>query len=976
MILLNDKLNSLVSGIKAKRAGRRRFAAAMAAASVLVSGSVFWTLHGIGSSLSTADMLFKTDIEEPDDDYFVPDHVAANGGQQHGTASVNDSGSTSPDSSESSQKPATSSQATSSGGSAESRPPDQSVSASQDPTEAPTGDTTNDPSRPQKALNRKVLTVNGNANLYTTADSPYIVESGDEVTLAVNLKRVSDQSDVDEPYFIELTEEQWKAGSENQNLIYGGEPWQYFKCDGKPIFTRANTWGNYKDNNVFEELDTNGRKFTMISDDVVQMTLRLKAKTPTSPTSAFMTFAWGGNQNESVNLKVVQPGRLEIKGPSDSAFSTNNTSNTRLLPLEGDQTIELQGYTQYFTQLTEAQYNALTSASVKATYIKEKNGSYIKTDAKFWSFDVEKNANDNLKDTLVTKGGVSYSVEGDFLKVSVTYTAKEIAKEADAKITFYDGANIDKWKHYNDVYVTVKPKTTGSSARKFYVKTNEGYRDINRVHEWLKELDWMTNIDGYVPNSKGQPYRLYPGETIILRTAADSGYFSCTNNEQSGGRILNSDNSSPWVWTETDDSGKTWQYKRYTALTATDESVQVVFNYNGIQDGSLYIEVIPESTAEIFDHADIEIADGGTYTITKVIQKADGTKEVIEEVYDSVISDVYSSKIYKAYSKDAAGNIESKTPLERVDEYAAEGKEGKYAEFGYDDYVNIGASGGTQYEFTSKCYHGRTEGYDPFGNVSHVHFSQADVELVVFDVQLTLKPSYTKTYSLDADGKRIGTPEIAPLSGADKIIDHVEFDMEKQSIIDAVNKCPNHSGLDFTVIGAANEVSILNPAKLDITAQKVFENGTLKGDQFAFEIVDTMKTLDDATDDQVIFTVGNMADGTIKFPTLEFYTAGDYQYIIREKVPLKQEGITYDQHEVVLKIKVTYDEASKSYKATTTFTGNRTFTNTLETYKLPDTGGAGADGYLITGTVILIAAAAAFVWNRRKEENGSSAPRE
>ena len=103
----------------------------------------------------------------------------------------------------------------------------------------------------------------------------------------------------------------------------------------------------------------------------------------------------------------------------------------------------------------------------------------------------------------------------------------------------------------------------------------------------------------------------------------------------------------------------------------------------------------------------------------------------------------------------------------------------------------------------------------------------------MFDVQLLLKlRTQTTTYYTGETVTNVTVEDITEQD--DVLLKSVEFNMNHTSVIDAYNKCPNHSGLDFTITADLNSVA----AAVKLDAQKEFVNGTLAGDDFDFQLYD------------------------------------------------------------------------------------------------------------------------------------------
>ncbi|NLC26780.1 MAG: hypothetical protein GX777_09205, partial [Fastidiosipila sp.] len=108
-----------------------------------------------------------------------------------------------------------------------------------------------------------------------------------------------------------------------------------------------------------------------------------------------------------------------------------------------------------------------------------------------------------------------------------------------------------------------------------------------------------------------------------------------------------------------------------------------------------------------------------------------------------------------------------------------------------------------------------------------------------------------------------------------------------------------------------------------VTAHKTLTGKTLTANQFSFELVDK--------DGKVLETVKNKADGSISFTALNFDTAGENSYTIRE-VKGSESGIIYDKTVHKVTVKVTDDKAGKLQAEVVYAQGKApTFTNRFST---------------------------------------------
>ena len=201
-----------------------------------------------------------------------------------------------------------------------------------------------------------------------------------------------------------------------------------------------------------------------------------------------------------------------------------------------------------------------------------------------------------------------------------------------------------------------------------YVVTALGERDKNTVHEYLPDLGIAGANDGqYVLNSAEAPYILQIGDTVELCIYADG---SDTNTFWSSPSGALTTVSESYVILEDGTRKGTKTYR-------TNQVGDAVIHYG---DQSFYISV-PDPNQTLadfhFDHADIEITDGGYYEVTRTVTDHSGRQVTTRQIFDSYITMVNHCYIYDE-SKSVIMHYES------------------------SDYEAHGTPGETQYELTSK----------------------------------------------------------------------------------------------------------------------------------------------------------------------------------------------------------------------------------------------------------------------------------
>ena len=398
-----------------------------------------------------------------------------------------------------------------------------------------------------------------------------------------------------------------------------------------------------------------------------------------------------------------------------------------------------------------------------------------------------------------------------------------------------------------------------------YVKTALGERSKDKVHEWL-DLGLPGENDGkYILNSEESPYILQVGDTVELCICTDS-------------------SSTDTFWSAPD-GAMTLVNESYTIQA--DGSRKVVKEYKPNQTGDMqvyfgeqkfYINV-PDPNQELkdfhYDHADIEITDGGFYEIKRTVTDQNGNQVTTRQIFDSYITGVNHCYIY-----DAAGKV--------IKTYES------------TDYESNGKPGETQYELTSK--------YRCVGN-DKKWVTPSEVDHARFDVQLLLKPRQ-QIVTVTKNGVQTShTTDISdPTGESDVTILSAVFDMSHRSVVDANNKCPDHSGLDFNLMANVNQIIKVEPASVEPTARKQLTNGSIGTNQFLFELLDKDGKL---IDRQYCDTTGQ-----VTFDAQYFVMPGTYTYTIRENIPGEAVqidgkpyfgGIFYDSHTEKVTVTVTAD---------------------------------------------------------------------
>lgn len=402
-----------------------------------------------------------------------------------------------------------------------------------------------------------------------------------------------------------------------------------------------------------------------------------------------------------------------------------------------------------------------------------------------------------------------------------------------------------------------------------YVKTALGERSKDAVHEYLDGLGLPGTNDGkYILNSEESPYILQVGDTVELC------YYT--------------DDSNPSRWSESVPKGEVFSTptEAHTVLSDGTHKFERTYHASGVGKGKIYLGSqtfyvsVPDPDQELkdfhYDHADIEITDGGFYEIKRTVTDQNGNQVTTRQIFDSYISGVNHCYIY-----NATGSV--------IMTYKS------------TDYEAHGTPGETQYELTSKfrCM-----------LASDKWVKRSEVDHAQFDVQLLLKPR-KQIVTVTKNGVQISQTEtdISDSTGeSDVTILSAVFDMSHRSVVDANNKCPDHSGLDFNLMANVNQIITVEPASVEPTARKQLTNGSIGTNQFRFELLDKDGKL---IDRQYCDTTGQ-----VTFESQYFLMPGTYTYTIRESIPSEavqidgkpySRGIFYDSHTETVTVTVTAD---------------------------------------------------------------------
>ena len=333
------------------------------------------------------------------------------------------------------------------------------------------------------------------------------------------------------------------------------------------------------------------------------------------------------------------------------------------------------------------------------------------------------------------------------------------------------------------IYLTVKyPINVVTSVGEHYKDYTHEFLDIILTDMYHQlPFFFVTDNEGnplYVKNGDGfyLAYMLFKGDKVTLTSyvpKSDSTKFVV----DSGAKILSQKESSNLI-------GDLKDFKKVEAeieILADSGLTEVTF-------GSEKFDINVMDQSANTNHLDFETTDGGTVKMTTIVLYPDGTKERREVLYKAYVTDIHGSKAY-----DEEGNV--------------------LAEISDNEYWQTSPEVFTQYESTS-AYVTNDEGHLVDNNsnviddlvrnrlaapiVKSRDIPLADIEKVEFkaDLKLTAVSKTIIFYDENDEETSRKTEKIAP---EEKTLEGISIDMNRHDIIDALNKCPDHSGLDFTV---------------------------------------------------------------------------------------------------------------------------------------------------------------------------------
>lgn len=403
----------------------------------------------------------------------------------------------------------------------------------------------------------------------------------------------------------------------------------------------------------------------------------------------------------------------------------------------------------------------------------------------------------------------------------------------------------------------------------FYVVTATGLRHKDRINE---------NLDGtYNPNNEDNRYVLYRGAPltlVVFRNSSQSGNYIFVRDD-SNGRVIGHDGSTDG-YNGVDDELPNNITAVYAQVSGGNEYNHATFGFdrgNGSYD-NFYTYVRGNQT---YYHSDIEIADGGFFKIQTTRNFENGGYQVVKTRYDSYVSDVYKCNIY--FDEDENSKLLFPgTGVPRRDGVGLDFTDPDNQYCGPDKtvYQENNSSGSTQYELTSAW---NCNGNEAYG------YNIADIDHVVFSVEISLAPMTSEVIRYDSNHQQVGEPEYINFAKKDGTYDYtvtpLEVSLGKQSIVDAMNKCPVHNGMDFNLLYREINLDLVQPTNADFMITKYLDADNPLGHnvgEFAFELLDS--------DGNVISIIHpDSGTGEVQFPIQDYPIPGQYKYRIREVIP-------------------------------------------------------------------------------------------
>lgn len=518
-----------------------------------------------------------------------------------------------------------------------------------------------------------------------------------------------------------------------------------------------------------------------------------------------------------------------------------------------------------------------------------------------------------------------------------------------------------------------------------YVNTALGLKHKDELHEYLADIHmWKPDnefvydehgIPKYIRNGPGDnAYRVSSNEEIeVFSTIPWSDYYSGVRFYSGDNNISLIPGSDSIVSADGDFVTITAKFQVTNNPGTADVNTSIQLGTQGQNPkDTLYVIVSGDSgDANIKTHADIEIEDGGSYIIEDYSFDDDGNLIKTITEYSAAVSEVHSCKIYDRNGEQ----LRFLQDYEEVPEqYQNVGKPVEYINTDdHKDYYQHGSlDEPSQYEYTSNYVLNYEESQERWfshtflkddGTYETVYlrgnkrFSLADsyrADFVV-DLHLNSRRQTVETYgadgqlltkTVDDDYKGYNVPE-----SLEEAFKKKTFTLGRQDIVDAYNKCPAHSGLDFTLTSDA--------VMINFKMKKDFVGGDLTQKQFTFKLIDM-----DNPDQSYEKTFVTDDKGVIQFENIIFNSPGTYHYKVQEVSDPKDPDIIYaEDREITIQV----NEVAGKLVATIEESIAQPIKN-YQTFRLPDTGGRGTLPYALGGGALM--GTAIMLYLRKRKEEG------
>ena len=375
----------------------------------------------------------------------------------------------------------------------------------------------------------------------------------------------------------------------------------------------------------------------------------------------------------------------------------------------------------------------------------------------------------------------------------------------------------------------------------------------------------------------------------------------------------------------------------------------------GIQFGSGFFYIVvndDDGEDNVKTHADIEIEDGGSYNMIQYSFDADGNLIKTTTNYSAAVSRVITCDFY-GQDGNQLTFLADHSSITNEDKK----NEGKPVHFESNDYYAHGTLGSSQYEYTSNyvldedasthAWQKTFENGDTVYLRGNKNFSLKDSKSVIFDVELLLHSHKQTVEVYNPAGTLIWQNTDNNYTGHDIPSFPSKFRLNRQAILDAYNKCPTHTGLDFTLAASA--------VMLDFQLKKKFIGGDLSTNHFTFKLYDDLnQEVEEATSDD---------NGIVSFQKIYLNQVGTYTYTVKE-VKDSSIGILYaDDRELT----ITVTEQNGVFSAVMDTSQITEPLINYHSYVLPATGGTGTVPFTVTGIALISGAAMLLIRKKRKE---------